>query len=145
MDSKKTLLCAATAAVTATAAAIIYKFVASRKKPKLKLYYFDLAALGEPIRQLCVYLELPFEDCRVSYEDFLKMKADGTFKFGQLPALVVNDDLVLVQSAAILRFLGVLGGVHSRCPAKAAKVDALLDQHNDIMTGAKVSFYTGMF
>lgn len=144
MDSKKTLLFAVTAAVTATATAAIYKYIASKKKPKLKLCYFNLEGLGEPIRQLCVYLGLPFEDCRVTYDEFMKLKEDGTLKFGQVPALFVNDKHVLIQSGAILRFLGVIGGVHPRCPAKAALVDALLDQNNDLMAGVKVSRYSGM-
>lgn len=51
-----------------------------------KLYYFDGYGRGEPIRLLLNHVKLEFEDCRLTGEEFGKLKAAGKFEFGQVPA-----------------------------------------------------------
>jgi glutathione S-transferase len=52
----------------------------------IKLWYFDGYGRAEAIRMMLTYLEAPFEDIRLSFEEFGKLKAEGKFEFGQLPA-----------------------------------------------------------
>ena len=48
----------------------------------MKLYYFDVHGRAEGIRCLLNVAGQPFEDIKVSKEEFGKHKADGTFEFG---------------------------------------------------------------
>ena len=82
------------------------------------------------------------------------MKESGELPFGQLPALRTSDGKhVLVQSAAILRYVGKLSASTVEEPlrlypddlVKAAKVDAVLDQETDIFMGLTVSAYSSRF
>lgn len=46
---------------------------------------------------------------------------------------------------AIMRYLGKLCGAYPSCPIKAALVDAILDEENDLFTGLTVSRYQARF
>lgn len=74
------------------------------------------------------------------------MKQDGRLPFGQLPALQVDDQL-LVQSAAILRFVGKLANLYPTGSGSddiyAAKIDAAMDEETDMFVGLSVSRYKG--
>lgn len=116
-----------------------------KRIPHLTLYYFDLPGKGEAIRLLCAYANLPLKDVRISRDDFIALKQSGRLAFGQVPALVVDDEHTLVQSAAIMRYLGKLSGLYPSCPIQAAKVDAIIDEEIDLFTGLGVSRYQGTF
>ena len=113
----------------------------------MKLFYFDIPGKGECIRLLCAYAELPIEDVRIpgsNRQVFDDLKASGKLPFGQLPALQVNEkDPLIVQSAAIMRYLGRLSNLYPVCPMKAALVDAIIDEETDLTTGLSVSRYRG--
>lgn len=47
--------------------------------PKYKLTYFDFSGLGEPIRFIFHYANIPFEDNRVSNDDWPKLKPSKLF------------------------------------------------------------------
>jgi len=120
----------------------------STSKPtsrKLKLIYFDIPGKGEAIRLACAYARVPLEDHRITTEQFQKMKASGELKFGQVPALVVDDKHTLIQSASIMRFLGRLTGLHPQCDIQAALVDAIVDQEADMFLGLTASRYRERF
>ena len=121
---------------------------------KIVLTYFDITGKGEPIRYALTCAGIPFEDRRVTGEEFRALKP--TLQFGQLPHLTVggNDDedrFELVQSAAIMRFVGKCArdnGVDSLYPvdpALSARVDAIVDQEADAFTGLRVARYKGRF
>mmetsp|Transcript_18415 Transcript_18415/g.22537 ORF Transcript_18415/g.22537 Transcript_18415/m.22537 type:complete len:241 (+) Transcript_18415:53-775(+) len=113
--------------------------------PKLKLVYFDIKGKGEPIRLLLNYLGIPFEDYRFkSRDEFMEMKTNGTLSFGQVPALFVNDETVLVQSAAIMRYIAKLGNkkTYPDDLIQAAVVDAIMDLEADAFTGLRVCKYS---
>mmetsp|Transcript_27937 Transcript_27937/g.49567 ORF Transcript_27937/g.49567 Transcript_27937/m.49567 type:complete len:226 (+) Transcript_27937:103-780(+) len=112
------------------------------QQPKLKLYYFDLKGKAEPIRLLCAYSGLELEDYKFSTRDeFLAMKEGTRLPFGQVPMLEVDGKHNIVQSSAIMRYLGKLAGLYPTDPIEAAKVDALMDQETDAFTGTTVLTY----
>jgi glutathione S-transferase len=115
------------------------------QQPKLKLYYFNIKGKGEPIRLFCAYAGLELEDYRFAAGEFTTMKDSGKLAFGQVPLLEVDDNHQLVQSAAILRYLGKLGGLYPEDPIMAAKVDAALDQEVDAFTATTVATYNTRF
>ena len=61
---------------------------------------------AEPIRAALTYANIPFEDVRLQRDEFIRMKEAGVFQFGQVPALETPDGTQLVQSSAILRYIG---------------------------------------
>lgn len=63
----------------------------------MKLYYFDIYARAEAIRMLLNHAKVEFEDVRLAKEDFAKLKEEGKFEFGQVPALE-HDGKVYTQS-----------------------------------------------
>mmetsp|Transcript_24817 Transcript_24817/g.36725 ORF Transcript_24817/g.36725 Transcript_24817/m.36725 type:complete len:224 (+) Transcript_24817:84-755(+) len=114
--------------------------------PKLKLYYFNIKGKGEPIRLLCAYAGLELDDFRFSsYQNFADLKESGKLVFGQVPMLEVDGKHQLIQSGAILRYLGKLTKLYPEDPLLAAKVDAVFDQETDAFTGATVASYTTRF
>eukprot|EP00808_Paulinella_micropora_P007323 g80883.t1 len=123
----------------------------AKAKKTLKLYYFDIPGKGEPIRLACAVNGIDLEDIRISYEDFNKMKEEGKLPFGQLPCLEVEgkkgESAYLVQSAAIMRYIGKLvgGDMYPSDAVKAALVDAVVDQEIDLFMGLTVSKYHQRF
>jgi len=76
-----------------------------------KLTYVDGRGRGEPIRLLLdvvgvSYTEVDF----TTFEELQEIRATGKLMFNQLPLLEING-LNLVQSGAIVRYLGRLGGI----------------------------------
>ena len=114
----------------------------NNKAPKLKLYYFDIPGKAEAIRLLCTYSNLSFEDIRLTRAQFEELRAKNKLPFGQVPALEVDAKAILVQSAAIMRYLGKLSGLYPSDPLLAAKVDAVMDEEADLLTGLSVSKYS---
>lgn len=110
-----------------------------------KLYYFDLAGKAEGIRLACEYSGFEFEDIRLTRDQFAEMKANGQLQFGQVPALEVREGVLLVQSAAILRFIGKKTGLYPVDHELAAAVDALVDQETDLFAGLTVAKYPERF
>lgn len=94
----------------------------------------------------CAYGNLELEDVRVTGAEFSKMKEEGKLTFGQLPALVVDDNTTLAQSAAIMRYVGKRAGLYpTNNDELAAFIDALVDQENDMFAGLSASKYKGWY
>jgi len=114
--------------------------------PKLKLYYFNIPGKGEPIRLACAYGGVELDDFRMHANEFHDLKVSGKLAFGQVPALSVNDDQMIFQSAAIMRYVGKLAGLYpTNDDLLAAKIDMIVDCENDMFTGLAVSRYRGAF
>ncbi|KAK6008963.1 glutathione S-transferase protein [Ostertagia ostertagi] len=96
-----------------------------------KLTYFAGRGLGEVIRQLFVVAGKEFEDVRIAFEDWPKLKAE--MPFGQMPVLEV-DGKQLCQSHAILRYLAREFGYAGKSAWDQAQVDAIADQYKDFFT-----------
>ena len=97
-----------------------------------KLYYFDIYGRAEAIRMLLTHAKQDFEDHRISGEQLAELKAEGKLEFGQLPMLE-HDGKNLVQSWAILRYLGKLFGYYPESTEEAYKVDSTLDAIEDYL------------
>jgi len=137
------------AATVAAVAAVISKpyleQLIHRLTATVKLQYFDLAGLGEPIRYALAQAGVPFEDARfASRDEFLAEKP--RLRFGQVPYLIVNGH-ELFQSCAIMRFIGryFSAALYPLDATKAAQVDALLDQVKDVRVGLDVAKYKMRF
>jgi glutathione S-transferase len=117
---------------------------ASATMPEIKLFYFDVAGKGEGIRLACAVGKIPLDDVRLTREEFGAMKEKGQLPYGQVPALSV-DGTMICQSAAILRFLGKLGGFYPEDPLKAAFVDSLIAQEGDMFGSVSCVRYQERF
>lgn len=112
--------------------------------PKLKLYYFNIPGKGEAIRLACAYGGIPLDDFRMHANEFHELKVSGKLAFGQVPALSVDDNTMIFQSAAIMRYVGKLTGLYpTDDDLYAAKIDMIVDSENDLFTGLSVSRYRG--
>jgi glutathione S-transferase len=123
-----------------------YEQQQQEQQPKLKLYYFDIKGKGEPIRLLCSYAGLELEDHRFATRDeFLAMREGTRLVFSQVPMVEVDGKDILVQTSAIMRYLGKLSGLYPSDPIQAAKVDAMMDQETDTFLGTTVLTYGTRF
>lgn len=76
--------------------------------------------------------------------EFHDLKVSGKLAFGQVPALSVDEDTMLFQSAAIMRYVGKLAGLYpTNDDLYAAKIDMVVDQESDLFAGLSVSRYRG--
>ncbi|KAK1948359.1 Glutathione S-transferase 1 [Phytophthora citrophthora] len=91
--------------------------------PSLKLTYFDFAGRAESVRLALYVGGVPFEDNRLTREEFAALKS--SLPLGQVPVLEV-DGQVLTQTFAILRYAGRLGGLYPTNSFAALKVDEIL-------------------
>lgn len=98
--------------------------------PKIKLTYFDIAGRAEAIRLALTLGDIAFEDIRVSFEEWQKLKP--TVPGGQLPALQLGEGPYIGESLAMLRYAGKLASLYPEDADKALYVDSYLDVCNQI-------------
>ena len=89
--------------------------------PKLKMTYFNIKARAEPSRLALHIGGVPFEDVRIPFDAWARIKP--TMPYAQVPLLEV-DGKPLAQSYAILMFCGRLAGLVPQDPFLAAKARA---------------------
>lgn len=100
---------------------------------KVKLTYFDFArSRGEEVRLALNIAGVAFDDNRVDFETFGKIKPD--LPNGSLPILEIEGKGIFGQSNAILRLIGRQHGLHPQDPFEAARHDALMDAAEDLRT-----------
>ena len=94
----------------------------------IRLIYFDLPFWRAEISRLALFLGgIPFEDIRITSDEFQRMKSVQQLPYNQLPILEI-DGKVIAQSLAIARFCGIKSGFYPVNNAiDAALVDELLD------------------
>lgn len=97
----------------------------------IKVHYFTGYGRAEPIRMLLNHSKKEFEDIRYTFEEWGKIKPEGRFEFGQLPAVEVDGE-VFTQSASVLRALGQMHGYYSTEPVTMWKIDSTIDALNDV-------------
>ncbi|XP_051822286.1 hematopoietic prostaglandin D synthase [Antechinus flavipes] len=99
--------------------------------PHYKLIYFNMRGRAEIIRYLFAYLEIQYEDHRISQDDWPTVKQ--TVPFGKIPILEV-DGVPLHQSLAIGRFLAREAGLAGKTKLEQCQVDAIIDTLDDFMS-----------
>lgn len=99
--------------------------------PTYKLTYFPVKALGEPIRFILSYLDIPFEDVRFEGEQWSALKPK--MPFGKVPVLEV-DNKQLHQSVAITRYFGKKAGLAGKDEWEDLQIDMAIDTIGDFRT-----------
>ena len=97
--------------------------------PTYKLTYFDLTGLGEPIRFLLHQSGIKFEDKRVTFEEWPKLKPQ--MPIGQLPVLEI-DGKPHYQSKAICRLISKRNNLYGSSDVEAYQIDATIDTIDDL-------------
>ncbi|CAI2348489.1 unnamed protein product [Caenorhabditis sp. 36 PRJEB53466] len=97
----------------------------------LKLSYFDIRGLAEPVRLIFADKQIAYEDNRISRDQWAELKPKMIF--GQVPCLQIGDE-ELVQSGAILRHLARIYGLNGSNETETTFIDmffeGLRDLHN---------------
>ncbi|KAH7705027.1 Nagst-1 protein [Aphelenchoides avenae] len=114
-----------------------------------KFNYFDLRGLGEPIRLMFTYADQPFEDNRITSEQWLANleKYKTELPYGRCPVLEV-DGANVAESLTIARYLSKQLGLRRKEDLDEAKVESVADFHMDVWTatipyfGTRVGLYT---
>nr|WCC58243.1 glutathione S-transferase [Pharsalia antennata] len=104
--------------------------------PTYKLTYFDVKALGEPIRFLLSYGGVEFEDNRIQRESWPILKPSTPF--GQLPILE-HKGKTAYQSIAICRYLAKQVKLVGKDDWEDLEIDATVDTINDLRI--KIALY----
>jgi len=102
-----------------------------------KLIYFGIPGRGEAVRPALAIGGVDFEDARVPFQAWGKVKP--TTPWGTVPVLELADGSQLAQARSILRFVGTATGLYPSEPDLAQRVDELLDALEDLdvaITGA---------
>lgn len=94
-----------------------------------KLTYFNVTGLGEPIRYLLSQSGIKFEDVRVEFDDWPKVKS--SMPMGQMPVLEVNGK-PYHQSKAIARFVAKKGNLYGSNELEAMEIDATVETIDDL-------------
>ncbi|TMW63436.1 hypothetical protein Poli38472_002377 [Pythium oligandrum] len=99
-------------------------------QPAIKLTYFRLTVRAELSRLALVYGGINFEDERIPGAVMKELKPK--LPLGQLPLLEL-DGKAYIQSMAIARYAGRLGGIYPSDPVAALKVDMMLETLHEAM------------
>ena len=105
---------------------------------KLKIYYSHNPFWRAEVMRVSLFMgNIPFEDVRISREEFREVILSGklrngmTVPFHQLPVLEI-DGKIIGQTAGIARFCGKLSDLYPEDNILAAQVDQIMDTATDI-------------
>ncbi|CAD5213733.1 unnamed protein product [Bursaphelenchus okinawaensis] len=95
--------------------------------PKYELTYFNFRGRGEPIRQILHYGKVPFEDTKVTMEQWGGIKEDKKrFPYGQMPVFSIDGTLI-AQSHSITRYVAAVAKVAGKNSVEAAEIDQVYE------------------
>ena len=104
----------------------------------IKIYYSHLPFWRAEVLRVSLFIkDIPFEDVRVSREEFIHLIKTGFLPngkrspFHQLPVIEV-DGKIIGQTGAIARYCGKVSNLYSDDILKAAKIDQIIDAATDI-------------
>lgn len=106
--------------------------------PQYKLHYFNLTALGEPIRFLLAYGKADWEDIRYEAAEWEKVKS--SMPFGQMPVLEI-DGKQYAQSIALSRYVAKQVGLYGKDDLESLQIDQAADLSTDFRTKIGGWFY----
>ncbi|OXA58430.1 glutathione S-transferase 2 [Folsomia candida] len=123
----------------------------------VRLVYFDIRGLAEPIRWMLTIAGIGFTDDRIAltawmtkkkntFENIMKRRTSASDTaaalglkkqfVGQLPILCLGDDFVLTQPLCVLRFLAKKCGFNGETEMEEARAEEISDLVYDLRTRA---------
>jgi glutathione S-transferase len=100
--------------------------VQAAPQSQIKVTYFDMAGRAEAIRLALFLGQIPFEDERLSRDEWAARKESGDVRFGQLPLLEIPGYGLLAESLAQLILVGELANLYPSSIGERAKVHEAL-------------------
>ena len=104
----------------------------------IKIFYSHLPFWRAEVLRVSLFIkDIPFEDVRVSKEEFIHLIKTGFLPngkrspFHQLPVIEVEDKII-GQTGAIARYCGKISNLYADDMFKAAKIDQIIDAATDI-------------
>ena len=104
----------------------------------IKIYYSHTPFWRAEVLRVSLYISnIPFEDIRISRDEFIKMIKTGFLPngkrvpFHQLPVIEADGEII-GQTGAIARYCGKISNLYSNDNINAAKIDQIIDAATDI-------------
>ena len=104
----------------------------------IKIYYSHTPFWRAEVLRISLFISnIPFEDVRISREEFINMIKTGYLPngkkvpFHQLPVIEVDGEII-GQTGAIARYCGKISNLYSKDNINAAKIDQIIDAATDI-------------
>ena len=104
----------------------------------IKVYYSHTPFWRAEVLRVSLYISnIPFEDVRISRDEFINMIKTGFLPngkrvpFHQLPVIEVDGEII-GQTGAIARYCGKISNLYSNDNINAAKIDQIIDAAQDI-------------
>jgi glutathione S-transferase len=104
----------------------------------IKIYYSHLPFWRAEVLRVSLFIkDIPFEDIRISREEFVNLIKTGFLPngkrspFHQLPVIEVDNEII-GQTGAIARYCGKVSNLYADDMLKAAKIDQIIDAATDI-------------
>jgi len=104
-----------------------------------KLTYFDGRGKGEVIRLILTQASVPFEDVRISREEFAQRRS--TFPFLQVPIFEIDGKITLCQSGAIARYLARKYNLAGKTELEQLQADMISDCVEDALSPTTTFLY----
>ncbi|MEL7450467.1 MAG: glutathione S-transferase family protein [Pseudomonadota bacterium] len=99
--------------------------------PAIKLTYFDFnGGRGEPVRIALHAASMAFEDHRISFDEFMKLRA--AMPFTCAPVMTI-DGVEVTQSNGMLRYVGKAAGLYPTNDLQALYCDEALGAVEDVL------------
>ena len=104
----------------------------------IKVYYSHTPFWRAEVLRVSLFISnTPFEDVRITREEFINMIKTGYLPngkkvpFHQLPVIEVDGEII-GQTGAIARYCGKISNLYSNDNTNAAKIDQIIDAATDI-------------
>ena len=104
----------------------------------IKIYYSHTPFWRAEVLRVSLFISnIPFEDVRITREEFINMIKTGYLPngkkvpFHQLPVIEVDGEII-GQTGAIARYCGKISNLYSNDNTNAAKIDQIIDAATDI-------------
>ena len=109
---------------------------------EIKLTYFNLRARGETARMILVYNNIPYNDNRIEFSEWLELKNSGYYEFGQIPVIEI-DGMTIPQARDINRYLCQKYGCYPSDPVSIYYTESIVSFKWDIYAGLVPAIFYG--
>ena len=107
--------------------------------PGYKLYYFNTKGRGELIRWIFIQAGVPFEDVRLSDQDWATFKPKTPY--GKIPVLEIDGKQLLAGSGPIARYVAEQHGLAGSSAFENAELASLYDLVDDFQDKMVLMFF----